>query len=174
MAGSDAFFIKLLSISAKTTIFFGRIGSIGSIGCAGFLNRGRKEVDMVCRNTSRLKIGPMPDAKGRGCPSAKWGRIEMRIPGLKAREVMARGEAQRSPGERPAIYPRPVRPEHRCTECAGLSGLGISAPPDPGPPGRAVTSQVFGPDTSPGDRCRPHSRPGWFRSERCRRYALPP
>jgi hypothetical protein len=99
---------------------------------------------------------------------------EQRIPGLKAREVTARGEAQRSPGERPAIYPRPVRPEHRCTECAGLSGLGISAPPDPGPPGRAVTSQAFGRDTNPGDRCHPHSRSGWFRSERCRRYALSP
>jgi hypothetical protein len=86
---------------------------------------------MVCRNTSRLKIGPTPDAKGRGCPIAKWGRIEMRIPGLKARTVRARGEAQRSPGERPSICPRPVRPEHRCLECAGLSGLGISAPPDP-------------------------------------------
>jgi hypothetical protein len=85
----------------------------------------------MCLCTSRLKIGPTPDAKGRGCPIAKWGRIEMRIPGLKARKVTTRGEAQRSPGERPSVYPRPVRPGHRCLECAGLSGLGISAPPDP-------------------------------------------
>ena len=85
----------------------------------------------MCLRTSRLKIGRPPDAGRLGCPIAEWGRIQMRIPGLKAREVTARGEAQRSPGERPSIYPRPVRPEHRCIECAGLSGLGISAPPDP-------------------------------------------
>jgi hypothetical protein len=44
LAGSDAFFIELLSICGKSTIFFGRIGSIGSIGCAGFPNRGRRKV----------------------------------------------------------------------------------------------------------------------------------
>jgi hypothetical protein len=86
---------------------------------------------MMCLRTSRLKIGRPADAGRLGCPIAEWGRIQMRIPGLKAREVTARGEAQRSPGERPSIYARPVRPEHRCIECAGLSGLGISALRDP-------------------------------------------
>ena len=63
------------------------------------------------------------------CPIAKRERIQMRFPGLKARNVKARGEAQRSPGKRPSICSRPVRPEHRCVTCAGLSGLGFSAPP---------------------------------------------
>ena len=63
------------------------------------------------------------------CLIAKRERIQMRFRGLKARNVKARGEAQRSPGKRPSIRPRPVRPEHRCVTCAGLSGLGFSAPP---------------------------------------------
>jgi hypothetical protein len=173
----------------------------------------------MCLRTSRLKVGPSPDAAGRGqspagilirrfsgpregvaCASRQsvgqrgkdisacgeksspspwssppgeeittadlgaavyrirrsidrvrrwdWRSNEQRFPGLKARKVIARGEAQRSPGERPSIGPRPVRPEHRCIECVGLSGLRISAPPDPGPPGRAVTLQAFGPDSN--------------------------
>jgi hypothetical protein len=86
LAGSDAFFIELLSIFAKSTIFFGRIGSIGNIGCAGFSNRDKKEVAMVCIDTSRLKIGRPPDAGELGRSGARHrprlgkARAEPRLP----------------------------------------------------------------------------------------------
>ena len=132
------------------------------------------------------------------CPIAKRGRMQMRFPGLKARKVIAaRGGAQRSPAGRPSICPRPVRPEHRCIECAGgrrctatsaspsaASGDAIPFPESVGhrpiPPAERGRGRCSATALPPRfgrwscDRCRPFSLPGWFRRERCRRFALPP
>jgi hypothetical protein len=151
-------------------ILIGRFrGPRESVACAGRQSLGQWEKDIsACGEKSSPSPWSSPPGEEitfaalavhrRASTSGDQGRRSIhrvrwldcrsngqRIPGLIACEVRARGEAQRSAGERPSICPRSVRPEHRCIECAGLSGLGISALPDPGPPGRAVTSQAFGP-----------------------------